>query len=260
LLAVATTAIAARGGVPLLPALPHLSLSPRQPIAGHVPVVRADVVRAFVRGDDVARLLVATGASTSGVGVGVDEVAVRAHTSSAPPRQAATPAVAPTDGPRPAAQKGTVASARAPGDWDARPTMGASRTEAHPGDEVTYIVQVTNVGSAPYTGDLLVTSHVPFGTTAYRPARCDQPWVPTASSHCNEIGVPVPGSPAAAGTHEINTDAVNITIPPGGSWTYEFVVVIDAATPRGTKLQNHAHVQAGDSRLQDTSPIVVVVA
>lgn len=258
MLMLATTDLARRTTSAGLPNLPHLSLTPRVAMAGHVPAVRNDVVALALGHHHVERLLGQPADASVGAPVAAPhglQVSSRVQRV-----QEDTGRSADHQGPEPRdiAEKGTLATTLAPGDWEMRPAMEADRRTARRGDEVVYVIWLTNVGTAPYTGDVTLSAHVPFGTTAHRAAKCEQRWVREAAEACGNVAVPVPGSPDGA-IHEISTHAVNITLRPSEVWTYSFTVTVDGATPTGTELRNHAHFRVGDSAVQDTGAVEVTV-
>jgi hypothetical protein len=258
LLAFATTALATLGSSAAFPPLPRLTLSGGDALPGTLPAVRADVVEQLLGRANVARLL--PGADTAHELARSFDVSVPASRADVAASAARAPAPNSADNGSDQASKGTLASTLAPGDWTLRPSMSADRATAARGEEIIFAVRIANVGSAPYTGDLTVGAHVPFGTTAQQPARCGQPVMPGADRQCQAVQVPVSGSPDSAGLYEVNSQAVNVTIAPGGVWTYTFRVVVDSTNPSGTMLRSYGRAQVGGGGWQDTGAVEVKVS
>lgn len=137
------------------------------------------------------------------------------------------------------------------------PSMGADRTHVDPGDHIVYTIAVTNVGNQDFRGELTITAHHPFWTTDST-TPCGDPGVdPDPDEPCVNPPAPVPGT-GSDGVHTVQF-SFGGTIEPGESIVRQFRVRVNPGTPRGTDIENHAHLDAvGDGEGPETTDTVVV--
>lgn len=174
-------------------------------------------------------------------------------------RPAAAPS-SPQESPPPGPGRGALPGVVG-GDWELRPRMEADRDTVPAEGEVRYRVIVGNIGTEPFRGDFVITSHIPFGTRDASPSPCGEPGVSPDPEHpCVQPSAPVPGSPSED-VHQV-TFSVGFTgdgLAPGEDYVASFRVRVNAGVPSGTRIVNHAHLDVvGDSDGPVTTDEVVV--
>jgi uncharacterized repeat protein (TIGR01451 family) len=149
-----------------------------------------------------------------------------------------------------------------PGAWDLEVTMSADTKTVSSGDTIGYLVVVRNVGEEEFTGEFVMTSHIPFGTTDARPSPCGGVGAdPDPEEPCVNPAAPLPGPPSE-GVHTV-THGQGYTgdsaLAPEGEFVYTFQVRVDPGVPPGTEIRNHAHVEVtGDDGAPESTKTVVV--
>jgi uncharacterized repeat protein (TIGR01451 family) len=135
--------------------------------------------------------------------------------------------------------------------------MRADRSQASPGETITYLAIVTNTGTQDFRGAYQLSAHIPFGTVdATTP--CDGTLGIDPQHDCVNPPVPTPGSPDPD-VHQLNS-SFSGTIPRGARQVTVFKVRVNETTQPGSRLQNHTHLNVvGDNQPTTTSNTVVVV-
>lgn len=227
-----------------LPTLPRLDLAaPPDAETDPLPGVRDDVLRRIL-GD--AALAFSPTVGNAGT---VAATAGSTTEESSPER---------SPGPSPVRPRGALTATLAPGDWRIAPRMTADRRDVRPGEDITYTVTVTNIGTDVFRGDIALESHIPFRTSAGRSPECAEEWIGPLGKACRTVEVPVVGTPSGT-IHEISTHAVNLTLAPSQSWTYSFTVTVDRTAVRGERILNHTHIRAATDVPVDTEPVEVTI-
>jgi len=121
----------------------------------------------------------------------------------------------------------------------------ASKGTVHPGDNVTYTVEVRNVGGADAT-NLVAEAHVPAGTSMGE-SGC----LGGVSGTCS--GTSRQADPYEHISHTFGTIHAGL----GAAW--RFTVTVDLSTPVGTKITNHAHAHANNVTSVTSDDVVVKV-
>lgn len=166
----------------------------------------------------------------------------RPHPPSGHPEPPPGPAPEPPpgdEGPLPGPQELTEAP-------DLRIEMSVDKAEARPGETLTYLITVTNVGHGA-AKDVWVRSHVPKHTSLVAGWECDgenvslspNPGSPAGYSVC----VSVPG-PAAPGEHGFRNHIGPVRA--GQQVRTMFKVAVDPNAPAGTVIRNHGHATNPD--------------
>lgn len=171
-------------------------------------------------------------------------------TPSARPRSSKTP----TPSPKPTPSPSTSRSPLIPAAQRIRTFMRVSKTEARTADFITYDVIAHNDGAANFTGEFIIATHTPLGST-----RCG-----TAS---NQASCTFPGD--YDGTSKDPNDS-HLNPPPSTRATTVnarsdkilLSVVVQITSPPGTVLHNHAHVSiagSGMGWITSDAPDVTVI-
>ncbi|HEX9683844.1 MAG TPA: hypothetical protein VGA13_12240 [Acidimicrobiales bacterium] len=136
--------------------------------------------------------------------------------------------------------------------------MGADRGEVEPGGLITYTITVTNVGTNPFQGELSIESHHPFWTVDATSQCGPQGVDPDPQDPCVAPAAPVPGTPSES-VHTVRFSFGGLIVE-GASMAFEFMVRVNPATPNGTVISNHAHMDVvGDRDGSKTTPAITVV-
>lgn len=143
---------------------------------------------------------------------------------------------------------------------DLRIELSVSDTSAHRGDTLEYLMTVTNTGDGP-AKNVELSSHVPEHTTLVASPQCGGDAV-TVEPGKGPGGAPAtcvdaPVALFAPGEHEIVVP-VDV-LPEGRRETYSFRVTVNANTPRGAEIRNHAHADALNVPKQTSNETVTVV-
>lgn len=211
-----------------------------EPVPGYTtfaPLSPTLVVTIF--GDDEAAVLLDSGSRAKDGLAGADET-----------DDAGTPAP-PEPPPSPSPPPGDVLPPLVQGDWDLEGRMQADKRTAEPEESIVYTVVVRNVGTQSFAGELQITSHHPFGT------RDDsEPCVDPEG--CARAPAPVPGLPSDD-VHTVSHTLSRNEVAPGEELVFRFRVRVNAWTPSGTELRNHAHIDVtGDGEGASTTNTIVV--
>lgn len=152
--------------------------------------------------------------------------------------------------PSPSAPPRDVLPPLVQGDWDLEGRMQADKSTAEPEESIIYTVVARNIGTQSFAGELQISSHHPFGT------RDDtEPCVDPGD--CARAPAPVPGLPGDV--HTVSHTISRRDLAPGEEFVFRFRVRVNAWTPSGTELRNHAHIDVtGDGEGASTTNTTVV--
>jgi uncharacterized repeat protein (TIGR01451 family) len=139
--------------------------------------------------------------------------------------------------------------------------MVADRETVSPGEQITYTVVLTNVGTSTIRGTIEVQSHVPVGTFDAR-RQCDSDTGINLDPEHLCVSAALVAAPGAG--EQTNQVVISSSgrLPPGEEREVSFSVRVADVLPPGSEIRNHSHADLlGDGEpAVSTEPVVVVVS